>query len=184
MAEDTKVEKVVENVTMTDGRVVAFAGKRKMQKTTMIDGTVVEVRLDFRNGETRTFLIPAAMRLQFAGHGAEQKLGDEISGLVEVEDCVLAIDKLLTRLNAGEWGVTRESGSMAGTSILIRALVEFSGKSLEDTKIYLANKTQAEKLALRNNVRIKPIVDRLEAEKSAKKTGPAIDTDAMLDELA
>ena len=52
----SKTETQVETVTMTDGRVVDFAGKRKLLKESSVnaDGKV-QVRLDFRNGETRLF---------------------------------------------------------------------------------------------------------------------------------
>ena len=74
---------------------------------------------------------------------------------------------------------------MAGTSILVRALVESTGKPVEAIKAFLANKSHAEKVALRGNPRIKPIVERMEAEKAAKASGKAgVDTDALLDELS
>ena len=172
-----------ETVNMTDGRLVDFAGKRKLLKESILtaDG-MVQVRLDFRNGETRLFTIPDAMLAKFAAHGAEQKLGDEIAGLEEVGDCVLAVDELIDRLYNGEWGVKREANGMAGTSVLLKALVEHTGKSVEQIKAFLAGKTQAEKTALRNNPKIKPIVARIEDEKAAKKSN--VDTDALLGELA
>lgn len=178
----TKPETQVETVTMTDGRIVEFAGKRKMLKEsyTTPEGKVA-VRLDFRNGETRLFTVPDALLLKFAAHGAEQKLGDEIAGLNDIEDCVLAIDELIDRLYNGEWGVKREANGMAGTSVLVRALVEYTGKPVEAIKQFLAGKSHAEKVALRNNPKIKPIIERIEAEKASKKAN--VDTDAMLGEL-
>lgn len=172
----------VETVTMTDGRIIDFAGKRKLLKESLVtaDGKV-QVRLDFRNGETRLFTIPEAMTAKFAAHGAEQKLGDEIAGLEDVGDCVLAVDELIDRLYNGEWGVKREANGMAGTSTLLKALVEHTGKTVEQIKTFLAGKSQAEKVALRNNPKIKPIVQRIEDEKAAKKTN--VDTDALLGEL-
>lgn len=178
----SKTETQVETVTMTDGRVVDFAGKRKLLKESSVtaDGKV-QVRLDFRNGETRLFTIPDNLLNKFAAHGAEQKLGDEIAGLNDVEDCVLAVDELIDRLYNGEWSVKREANGMAGTSVLVRALVEHTGKPVEAIKQFLAGKSQAEKVALRNNPKIKPIVERIEAEKASKKAN--VDTDAMLGEL-
>jgi hypothetical protein len=178
----SKIETQVETVTMTDGRVVDFAGKRKLLKESSVtaDGKV-QVRLDFRNGETRLFTIPDNLMAKFAAHGAEQKLGDEIAGLNDVEDCVLAVDELIDRLYNGEWSVKREANGMAGTSVLVRALVEYTGKTVEQIKQFLAGKSQAEKVALRNNPKIKPIVERIEAEKAGKKAN--VDTDAMLGEL-
>ena len=178
----TKTETQVETVTMTDARVVDFAGKRKLLKESSVnaDGKV-QVRLDFRNGETRLFSIPDALLNKFAAHGAEQKLGDEIAGLTDTEDCVLAVDELIDRLYSGEWSVKREANGMAGTSVLVRALVEHTGKPVEQIKQFLSGKSQAEKVALRNNPKIKPIVERIEAERASKKAN--VDTDAMLGEL-
>lgn len=178
----TKTETQVVTVTMTDGRVVDFAGKRKLLKDSSVnaDGKV-QVRLDFRNGETRLFTLPDNLLPKFAAHGAEQKLGDEIAGLDDVEDCVLAVDELIDRLYNGEWSIKREANGMAGTSVLVRALVEHTGKTVEQIKQFLSGKSQAEKVALRNNPKIKPIVERIEAEKASKKAN--VDTDAMLGEL-
>lgn len=178
----TKTETQVETVPMTDGRVVDFAGKRKLLKESSVnaDGKV-QVRLDFRNGETRLFTLPDNLLNKFAAHGAEQKLGDEIAGLTDTEDCVLAVDELIDRLYNGEWSVKREANGMAGTSVLVRALVEHTGKTVEQIKQFLNGKSQAEKVALRNNPKIKPIVERIEAEKASKKAN--VDTDAMLGEL-
>lgn len=177
----------VETVTMDDGSVVEFAGKRELLKASTItpDGNV-QVKLNWRNGEVRTFTVPTALVLKFAAHGAEQKLGDEIAGLKgengkapDIEDKVLAIDELIERLNAGEWNVKRESNGLAGTSVLIRALVEFYGKPVVEVKAFLKDKTPAQKVALRNNNKIKPIVEKIEAAKVAK-AGAKVDSEALL----
>lgn len=179
-----KEQTTAETVKMSDGRLVDFVGKRKQLKESFIDAEgKVSVRLDFRNGETRTFQIPDALMAKFAAHGAEQKLGDETAGLDDVDDCVTAVDELIIRLNAGEWSQKREANGMAGSSILVRALVEITGKTVEQIKAFLATKSQAEKLALRNSKTVKPVVERLEAERAEKKAGTGVDTGAMLGEL-
>ena len=173
-------ETVVELVTMSDGRKVEFAGKRKLLKDSSItaDGKV-QVRLDFRNGETRTYTVPDALLLKHAAHGAEQKLGDEIAGVSDIDDAVLAIDELIDRLYNGEWNEKREANGMAGTSVLLKALCElYAAKTVEELKKFLSTKTHAEKIALRNSSKVKPIVERIEAEKAAKKGN--VDTDALL----
>lgn len=175
------------SVKMDDGRTVDFAGKRKMLKESIkkADGSL-QVRLDFVNGETRLFTISDALLAEFALHGAQQKLGDEIAGLTDVEDAIIAIDELTERLNAGTWGVQRAAGgAMAGTSILARALVEHTGKSMETIKAFLSPKSAAEKVALRRHKDVSVIVARLEAEKAAKggKTKSTVDTDALLGEI-
>jgi hypothetical protein len=176
-----KAEKL--SVTMSDGRTREFNKKQKLVKTSTIaeDGTVTG-QFDFVNGETRSFTIPKDMLSRFAAHGMEQKLGDAIAGETDVNDAVISFDDLLGRLNNGEWTIQRAAGAFAGTSILIQALVEASGKSVEDIKAFLANKTQAEKLALRRSDKLKPIIERLEADKASKSKN-AVDTDSLLGEL-
>lgn len=174
--------KAVESVKMQDGRSVDFVGKRKLLKESIFaDGAAPKVRLDFRNGETRTFEVPQGLLAKFAAHGAEQKLGDETAGMEDVDDMVIGVDELIDRLNKGEWSTRREGSGAAGTSVLLRALVELSGKTPEAIKTFLTGKSQAEKLALRNSAKLKPIVDRLEAEKVSKAS--KIDTDALLADI-
>ena len=169
-------------VTMDDGRVVEFAGKRKMLKTSLFDNDgSIKVRLDFVNGESRTFSLPETLLSKFAAHGAEQKLGDEIAGLEDVEDCILAVDELTERLNTGEWGIKREAAGIAGTSVLARALVQHSGKTPEVVKDFLSRKSHAEKVALRQNSALAPIIAVLEAAKNKKKS--SVNTEALLEEL-
>ena len=71
------------------------------------------------------------------------------------------------------------AASMAGASVLIRALVELRGKSVEEVKAFLSGKTHAEKLALREVPQVKAIIQRLEAEKASKR--PQIDAEALLE---
>lgn len=182
MAEtEVAVKKEVEKVSMPDGRVVEFAGKRKLLKETLIEGNDVSVRLDYRNGETRLFKVPTELMLKFAGHGAEQKLGDETAGVEDVDDMVIYVDELMDRLSKGEWSTRREGSPFAGTSVLLRALVQLSGKTVEQVKEFLTGKSPAEKMALRNSPRVKPIVEKLEAEKVSKAS--KVDAEALLNTL-
>lgn len=174
----------VQKVKMQDGREVEFVGKRKLLKETLIDGGKVSVRLDFRNGETRLFPIPDGLILRAAGHGIEQKLGDETAGEEDVDDMNLAVDELIERLSSGDpdsWITKREGGGMSGTSTLLKALVELSGKGVEEIKAFLKPLSQAEKMALRQSPKVKPIVDRIEAEKATKAAN--VDTGALLAQL-
>jgi len=175
---------IVNTVTMDDGRVVEFAGKRKLLKSSSIDAVTGEVtiRLDFVNGETRVHNIAPALMLKFAAHGAEQKFGDEISGIEDVEDCVMAIDTLMDRLDTGEWNLKRDSNGMSGSSVLAKALVELTGKTIAKIRVFLASKSHAEKVALRGNSKLAPIVAALEATK-VKTKKDVIDTDSMLGDL-
>jgi len=170
-------------VTLTDGRVVGFGKRQKLSKNSTIaeDGTVTST-FDFINGQTRTFTPPAALLSQFIAHGIEAKLGDAIAGESDIEDAVIAFDALLDRLSKGEWTAPRKAGEFAGTSVLIQALVEASGKTVAEIKEFLAPKTQAEKFALRRSDKLRPIIERLEAAKAAGSKS-TVDTDSLLGEL-
>lgn len=189
-----KVE--VEVITMSDGRKVEFAGKRKLLKDTLISGDSVSVRLDFRNGETRLFPVSASKHfLQFAGHGAEQKYGDEIAGLrgadggeADIDDAVIAIDYLHDQLEVdGTWAMKREGTGTAGASVLVKALMEVTGKPTEEVKGFLKAQVDAgtsyQKLnaAFSEDDTVGPVIKRLNAEKASK--GPKVDTRAILSGL-
>lgn len=172
----TKLE--AEKVTLEDGRVVEFAGKRKMLKEVVLaEGAAPTVRFDFRNGKTRSFVVDKLVA-QFAAHGASQKIGDETAGEEDVDDMVLAVEEIIGRLNgdpannvAPEWTAKREGGGFGGVSVLLRALMEHSNKDETTVKAFLKPKSHAEKMALRSYAPIKVIVERLEAEKAAKAAG-------------
>lgn len=183
----TKAATVYTDVTMTDGRVVKFPGNRKTDKTITVSDDSVSVRFDFFNGETRTIssteLAPALM-LQALGHGIAQKAGDEYSGVKELDDMVLAVDEIFGRLRAGDWAAAREAGdSTSGASIVIKAIMEVTGKSVEFVKEFLqkkldAAKAKGEKLSRQElyngfrsaNTPTGVVIKRLEEEKLAKST--------------
>ena len=171
----------VEVVKMSDGREVSFAGKRKAIKSSdYVDGSV-QVRIDFRNGTSRLYTVPAEMTGRAACHGGEQKYGDSYAGLDDIEDMIAACDKVQENLSAGDWSARVEGSGIAGSSVLARALSELTGKALEDIKVWLKPKSQADKMALRASAKLKPIIERLEAEKVAKAS--KVDTSALLAEV-
>lgn len=172
----------IDSVTMNDGRIVDFAGKQRCKPTAYENEYGLHIQLDFKNGETRVFRMREDMINTFALHGAKQKLVDEMAGVKDLDDAILAVDELVERLDNGEFIQKRAAGEgLAGTSTLLKALVEYTGKSVADIKAHLKGKSQTEKLALRANAKLKPIIERLEMEKAGKSN---VDTDAMLDELA
>jgi hypothetical protein len=191
-AEATPVKKPVKTeyvkVKMEDGREIEFPAKRKVLKEVeTTEGQTPTVVMDFRNGKTIRFQVPPELMVQAAGHGIAQKLGDETAGEEDVDDMYLAVESLAKRLSkrnddgsfAGQWNVPREGGSFAGTSMLIKALMELQGKTVEQVKTFLEGKSQADKLALRAHPKVKAIIDRLEAERVTKN----VDTDKLLGEL-
>ena len=111
----------------------------------------------------------------------EQKLGDAMSGLANVEDGILAVDDLIDQLYQGNWNTPRAASEMAGASILVRALVELKGQPVEKVKDFVKAKSAAERTALRNAPAVKAIIERLEAEKVAKAGN--IDADELLNGL-
>jgi hypothetical protein len=188
----------VEKVTMSDGREVEFAGKRKLNKDYVLneDGTLKNITLDFRNGITRTIVIPDSLVGQFAGHGALQKYGDELAGLkgadggeADIDDMILTIDQLDENIQAGKWSTRVPGDGMGGTSVLIQALVEYSGKTIDKIKAFLKDKDPKFKMAMRLNDQrpntqgetVASIVKKLEAAKAAK--GTKVDTNAALGDL-
>ncbi len=171
----------VEVVKMSDGREVSFAGKRKAIKSSDFVNGEVQVRIDFRNGTSKLYTIPAALTERAACHGGEQKYGDSYAGVESVDDMILACDAVQENMTAGDWSARVEGSGIAGTSVLARALVELTGKTPEAIKEFLKAKTQADKMALRASSKLKPIIDRLEAEKVAKAS--KIDTSALLAEI-
>jgi hypothetical protein len=191
------------DVTLTDGRVVKFPGKQKVSKEVLIDDTLIDggtfaegavaIRMDFRNGDTRTIPVPLSLLARFAGHGASQKFGDELATTADKplseEDMVLAIDDLAAQIAAGNWGKTRASGGggVSGASVVVQAICEATGKDLATVKAYLQKKLDSDpalsRRALYDSFRVAgtktgEIVARLEAAKTAKTA--KVDADAEL----
>ena len=122
-------------------------------------------------------------------HGLKQKLVDaaaisrnpETGRAATVEDKYQAVKTVYDRLLSGQWNSTREGGGNAG-GLLLQALVRmYAGrKTPDELKAFLADKTDAEKTALRKNPRVAAIIEEIRAE-----TGKAasIDTDELLGEL-
>lgn len=201
-ASEVKAKKpatVYTEVEMEDGRKVKFPGEQRVSKSVLFnDGVPVGVQFDFRNGSVRGLMLTdldSNTREYSACHGLLQKIGDEWSGVKDVDDMVLQGDNLIERLKKGEWAVEREAGdSMAGASIVIRALIEATGKTPEFIKQFLDNKIEAAKTAgqkltrqqlyasFRNPTsKVGQIIRRLEEEKASKNA--AVDADATLGEL-
>lgn len=204
-------QKEVLEVQMEDGRTVAFVGKRKVLKETLIDeskisvegdGSVligagaVAVRMDFRNGATRTFPVPGALIARFAGHGMEQKYGDELAAPADKplseEDMVLAVEDLDSRIQKGDWRVVREGGGgVSGAGIVVRALMEATGKDAAFIKSFLDKKIESTPGLTRQKLyasfrtpgtKTGDIIARMEAEKGPK--APAVNADEVLGEMA
>lgn len=164
--------------------------KRNTAITAAINGNTLT--LTFANGETLTMRADAlnADVQQYAMmHGLKQKLVDaaaisrnpETGRAATVEDKYQAVKAVYDRLLGGQWNATREGGGNAG-GLLLQALCRmFAGrKTAEDIKAFLAEKTDAEKTALRKNPRVAAIIEEIRAEQGKVAN---IDTDELLGEL-
>lgn len=164
--------------------------RRNATITAAIDGQALT--LSFANGETLTLRADALntdIQQQAMLHGLKQKLVDaaaisrnpETGRAASVEDKFQAVKTVYDRLLAGQWNATREGGGATG-GLLLQALCRmYAGrKTPDELKAFLADKTDAEKTALRKNPRVAAIIEEIRAE-----TGKAasIDTDGLLDEL-
>ncbi len=121
-------------------------------------------------------------------HGLKQKLVDAAAiardpdtGLsATVEDKIAAVREVYDRITAtgGTWNKVREAGTGggAGSGLLMRALMQLTGKTREAIEQFLEGKTKEEKAALRANPKVAAIV----AELQRAKLGTAND---VLDEL-
>lgn len=199
------------SVVLTDGRTVQFAGKRKVNKEILIDENAVslengqlslldgavKVRMDFRNGDTRTYPLPLSLLAQFAGHGGSQKFGDELATTADKpmseEDMVIAVDDLYAEVSKGKWGRERAAGGggVSGASIVVQALVEASGKTVEEVKTFLQGKLDKDPALTRRalydsfrvaTTKVGQIIKRMEEAKLAKTA--KVDADEALGELA
>jgi len=148
--------------------------------------------LYFNNGvilTLDTIALSPEVRQQALLHGLKQKLVDaaaisrntETGRAASAEDKYQAVKTVYDRLLAGAWNATREGGGATG-GLLLQALVRmYAGrKTPDELRAFLAEKSDAEKTALRKNPRVAQIIEDIRVE-----TGKAanIDTDELLGEL-
>ena len=164
--------------------------KRNATISATINGNTLA--LTFANGETlimRGDALNADVQQYAMMHGLKQKLVDaaavsrnpETGRAATVEDKYQAVKAVFDRLLGGQWNATREGGGNAG-GLLAQALTRmYAGrKTAEDIKAFLAEKSDAEKTALRKNPRVAQIIEDIRAEQG-KAAG--IDADELLGEL-
>ena len=164
--------------------------KRNATITAAINGNTLA--LTFANGETLTMrgdALNSDVQQYAMMHGLKQKLVDaaaisrnpETGRAASVEDKYQAVKVVYDRLLAGQWNATREGGGATG-GLLLQALVRmYAGrKTADELKAFLADKSDAEKTALRKNPRVATIIEEIRAEQG--KTAD-IDTDELLGEL-
>lgn len=169
-----------------------------MNDTTKRNATITatitdnQLTLSFANGETlmiRGDALHTDVQQYALMHGLKQKLVDaaaisrnpETGRAATVEDKFQAVKTVYDRLLTGSWNAIREGGTATG-GLLLQALVRmYAGrKTADELKAFLADKSDAEKTALRKNPRVAQIIEDIRAEQG--KTAN-IDTDELLGEL-
>ena len=164
--------------------------KRNATITATIEGN--QLALAFANGEIlimRGDVLNMDVQQYAMMHGLKQKLVDaaaisrnpETGRAATVEDKFQAVKTVYDRLLAGQWNAVREGGGATG-GLLLQALCRmYAGrKTPDELKTFLADKSDAEKTALRKNPRVAQIIEDIRAEQG--KTAN-IDTDELLGEL-
>ena len=156
------------------------------------EGHPCGLALQFANGEALTLTaaqLPNNILEYAIWHGLKQKLVDagairrnlETGRAASVGDKYQAVKIVYDRLLVGLWNAVREGGGATG-GLLLQALVRmYAGrKTPDELKAFLADKTDAEKTALRKNPRVAQIIEEIRAEQGKAAN---IDTDELLGEL-
>ena len=160
--------------------------------TNETDGRPCALHLKFANGQelaiTASQLSNHVMEYAIF-HGLKQKLVDaaaisrnpETGRAATVEDKYQAVKTVYDRLLSGQWNAAREGGGNAG-GLLLQALVRmYAGrKTADQLREFLADKSDAEKTALRKNPRVATLIEDIRAEQGKAAD---IDTDKLLGEL-
>ena len=157
-----------------------------------IFGTTVTVT--FSNGkdlaiDTST-LSPEIQRMAML-HGIKQKLVDagaiarntETGRSASVDDKFEAVAEVHARLTGDNptWNKERGTGDKPAKTkdLLVRALMQMTGKDKDYVDQFLSAKTKAEREALKKNPRVLAIIAELQAASGTN----GVDTDALLGEL-
>lgn len=177
------------NITMTDGRVVAFGMKQRMAKDYGAKDGQVYATIDFDNGETvRVELAPTTeIGMLAMGHGMIQKLGDAAAGADTTDDAFEAVLEIASRLSNGQWTKPSTAGNSVakGSSELIEAFALVTGQSKEVARAKLSNLAQADKMALRKTARMAEAIETIRAGKGVSKAAneKLSAAEALLEEL-
>jgi hypothetical protein len=133
------------------------------------------------------------IRNQALLHGLKQKLVDaaaisrnlDTGASASVDDKYNAVRKIADRLmkDGAKWNEGRASTDAPATAgvnnILLRALMQMTGRDLAYTKAFLEGKTKEQRASLRKNPRVMAIM----AELSAATVVNGVNTDDLLTEL-
>ena len=170
-------------------KTIVTTTKRPTISAEVVDGLLV---IEFSNGE-QLEVAPAMLSDEIRNaamlHGLKQKLVDAAAiarntdtGLsASIDDKIAAVREVYARITSpnGTWNKVREAGagSGGGNGLLLRALMQYTGKDKATVEAYLDEKTAEEKKALRTNGKIAAIIAELQRAKAG------VDSDELLGEL-
>lgn len=161
-----------------------------------IKGSVLT--LTFKDGRKLTLdgeKLPREIQIAAMMHGLKQKTVDAAAiardtttgRSASLQDKFDAVEEIVNRLTGENptWNKIREGGTAApGSNLLVRALMELSGKDRAQTLAFLEAKSKEQVAALRKNEKVATIIARLQAEAAkADKSGAGVDSDAVLGEF-
>lgn len=168
--------------------------KRPAINATVVDGVL---NIEFGNGK-RIVVDPALLSGQIARdamiHGIKQKLVDAAAiardtttgmsaTMADKYNAVMEVYNRITSVDAPSWNKVREAGAGGtggGNGILLRALMQLTGKPKDEIEAFLDEKTKEQKVALRSNPKVAAIIAELQRAKATS----GIDTEELLGELA
>ena len=195
MAKTVTKADTLANLSTTNGSeakppVAKKGGKNIISKTVTRDDNdhATGIELDFIDGKKISVAISALnadIIAELVCHGLAQKIGDGAakSQGSTVTDKFNSCNAIAERLLQGDWAAKREGAGTGVTGgLLTNALAEITGKTLEEVREFLKARTAEERDALTRDTAVKPVFDRLKAEREAKRAekAPKVDTKHLL----
>jgi glutathione S-transferase len=139
------------------------------QKDTGSD--IGKVGFTFSDGEVIVVALsefPKDIIAHLAQHGLSQKCGDSYAGVGgDVKQAQTNLATLIEQLKAGNW-VSRSGGGPRMT-LLVMALAEVTGRTVEETAEKVEGLSKEEKASYRAHPQVKAVLARLEAERATAK---------------
>lgn len=130
------------------------------------DGKLSHIALTYSDGTRGEIQVPASVMQEAAATGALYKLGQLANGEGDLDVLKAAVGQLIEQWRSGEWRQRAEGGQ--GTSIIMKAIMEFKGVTANTARDFLASKTMQQKIDMKRIKGLDAIVARLEAEEEAK----------------
>ncbi len=156
-------------VTFEDGQTLEFVGKTSMltKHTVNPDGSIVS-SLYFKNGTSQSRTFPATLATALIEHGLEQKIRDAGAGAENLDDYIGKIENVCDQLESGTFSKERakSTGPTANARELAAAIAKVKGVAETQAAAWLATKTPAEKIKLRNMPAIQMEIAQMRAAKA------------------